>query len=84
MKFNIFEHFQAEPTVVLGERYSLVKWLSTNGLEQTFLGRDLHAPGHPDCMVRQFRLPEDHLSEIQAVRALFQAEVKGRSRLRVS
>lgn len=83
MKFNIFEYFQAKPTVVLGERYSLVKWLSTNGLEQTFLGGDLQAPGHPDCIVRQFQLPEDYLSEIQAVRALFRAEVEGRSRLKV-
>ena len=83
MKLNLFEAFEPENAIIiLGERYSLVKRLSTNGLEQTFLAKDLHAPGHPDCIVSQFRVPEDHPSDPPVIRTLFQTEVKAFSKLK--
>lgn len=79
MKLNLLEYFQPEPPVVLSERYSLVEKLEINGIEQTFIAKDLHAPGHPDCIVRQFHLPEAparNTLHLEAVRELFQSEVK--------
>ena len=81
MKLNIFEYFQSEPPIVIRERYSLVKRLSINGLVQTFLAQDLHAPGHPDCIVQQLQVPAEYATQLPAVRQLFQTEAKGFSRL---
>lgn len=85
MKFKLLEYFQPEPSVVLSERYCLVEKIGTNGLEQSFLAKDLHAPGHPDCIVRQFHLPEaialSSAEQMEAIRGLFQSEVEKFSQL---
>ena len=82
MKLDLFESFQPEGAVVLGDRYCLVKKLSENGPEQTFQAKDLNAPGHPACIVRQFKVPADCVLELPTVRKLFRADVKGLARLK--
>ena len=81
MKLNILEYFQPEPPIVLRERYSLVQRLSVTRRMQTFLAQDLHAPGHPECIVKQLHVPAERFTELSAVRKLFQTEANGLSRL---
>ena len=42
---------------LLGGRYQFIQALNTHPAGRTFLAADVHYPGHPKCVVREFRLP---------------------------
>ncbi|MDJ1182730.1 serine/threonine-protein kinase [Roseofilum casamattae] len=42
---------------LLNQRYQFIKTLGSNQLGQTHLVGDTHQPGHPRCVVKQFKLP---------------------------
>ncbi|NEO44728.1 MAG: hypothetical protein F6K55_11570 [Moorea sp. SIO4A3] len=39
----------------LGGRYKIISKLGAGGFGQTFLAQDLHLPGTPQCVIKQFK-----------------------------
>jgi serine/threonine protein kinase len=60
----------------LGGRYQVVSQLGVGGFSQTFLAQDLHLPGHPLCVVKQFKPQIDDPAHLPAARRLFDTEAK--------
>lgn len=59
---------------IVGGRYQIIEHLSGGGFGQTFLARDTHLPGKPQCVVKQ--LKPKNPSNLELARRLFDTEAK--------
>jgi tetratricopeptide (TPR) repeat protein len=60
---------------ILGSRYQIIHYLGGGGFGQTYLAEDLHLPGKPHCVVKQFHPTiENDPEALQAARRLFDTE----------
>ncbi|MFP4119641.1 protein kinase domain-containing protein [Coleofasciculus sp.] len=62
----------------LGGRYHVIEKLGVGGFGQTFLARDMHLPGHPQCVVKKLKpqVSDDDEEGLQTARRLFQTEAQ--------
>lgn len=67
---------QAVPHQKLGGRYKVINQLGVGGFSQTFLAQDLHLPGHPLCVVKQFKPQVADPIQLQTASRLFDTEAK--------
>jgi serine/threonine protein kinase len=67
---------QAVPHQKLGGRYKVINQLGVGGFSQTFLAQDLHLPGHPLCVVKQFKPQVADPVQLQTASRLFDTEAK--------
>lgn len=67
---------QAVPHQRLGGRYKVINQLGVGGFSQTFLAEDLHLPGHPLCVVKQFKPQVVDPVQLQTASRLFDTEAK--------
>lgn len=61
---------------ILGGRYQIVRHLGGGGFGQTYLASDLHLPGKPHCVVKQFKPRMSDPEALQAARRLFDTEAE--------
>ncbi|XGV95903.1 MAG: tetratricopeptide repeat protein [Leptolyngbya sp. BL-A-14] len=61
---------------ILGGRYQIVRHLGGGGFGQTYLANDLHLPGKPPCVVKQFKPRMSDPEALQAARRLFDTEAE--------
>lgn len=66
---------------LLGGRYRVVKILAKGGFGQTYVAKDLHRPGNPQCVVKQLKPASTNSSFLQNARRLFQTEAETLERL---
>jgi tetratricopeptide (TPR) repeat protein len=59
---------------VIGSRYQIIQHLGGGGFGQTFLAEDLHLPGKPQCVVKQFKPKTSEPEVLETARRLFDAE----------
>ena len=57
-------------------RYQIIQPLGRGGFAQTFLAQDLHLPGHPRCVVKQFKPQLNEPIVLQKARQLFHREAQ--------
>lgn len=60
----------------LGGRYHVIEKLGVGGFGQTFLARDMHLPGHPQCVVKKLKPQVSDEESLQTARRLFQTEAQ--------
>ncbi|MBW4691139.1 MAG: tetratricopeptide repeat protein [Lyngbya sp. HA4199-MV5] len=61
---------------ILGGRYQIARHLGGGGFGQTYLASDLHLPGKPPCVVKQFKPRMSDPEALQAARRLFDTEAE--------
>lgn len=61
---------------LLGGRYQLDRHIGGGGFGQTYLATDLHLPGNPSCVVKQFKPRTTDPEALQAARRLFDTEAE--------
>ena len=71
---NLFQ--PTNPDKPLGGRYKIISQLGAGGFGQTFLGQDLHLPGHPQCVVKQLKPQATDASSLETARRLFDIEAQ--------
>ena len=81
MKLNFFEPYKPKPSQIVAERYGIVKQLAANRNSQTFLVRDLHSPGQPDCVISRLDLPIDDAIARLEIAQRFEAEAEALSQV---
>jgi serine/threonine protein kinase len=64
------------PDSPLGGRYKILRQLGAGGFGHTFLAEDLHLPGQPRCVVKQFKPQSTDTSSFTTARRLFDTEAK--------
>ncbi len=57
-------------------RYKILQPLGSGGFGQTFIAQDLHLPGHPRCVVKQFKPQLTDFVALQKARKLFEREAE--------
>ncbi|UBF29163.1 tetratricopeptide repeat protein [Kovacikia minuta CCNUW1] len=62
------------PNRPLGGRYKIISRLGVGGFGQTFLAEDLHLPGQPQCVVKQFKPQTTDVESLKTARRLFDTE----------
>ncbi|MEM8546459.1 MAG: serine/threonine-protein kinase, partial [Cyanobacteria bacterium P01_H01_bin.119] len=72
---NLLKRFQPDPAR-LGGRYQVISQLGEGGFGQTFLARDLHLPGQPQCVVKQLKPQSTTSQALQTARRLFDTEAQ--------
>lgn len=60
----------------LGGRYQITHHLGGGGFGQTYLAEDLHLPGKPTCVVKQFKPNLEDPRAFQAAQRLFDVEAQ--------
>ncbi|NEP02640.1 MAG: tetratricopeptide repeat protein [Symploca sp. SIO2E9] len=60
----------------LGGRYKLISQLGAGGFSHTFLAQDLHLPGNPQCVLKQFKPQISDAQALQMARRLFDIEAR--------
>ncbi|MGK7934359.1 MAG: pentapeptide repeat-containing protein [Xenococcaceae cyanobacterium] len=63
-------------TLLLRDRYHLVKGLGKGGFGATFLAADISLPGNPLCVIKQLRPNTDNPQFLSMARQLFEREAK--------
>lgn len=63
-------------SLLIRDRYRVIKALGRGGFGATFLARDEILPGHPPCVVKQLQPSADSPHVLQMARELFQREAK--------
>ena len=66
---------------LLGGRYQITGRLGAGGFGQTFLARDRHRPGYPECVVKQLKPQVSNAEELRTARRLFETEAEVLSQL---
>lgn len=61
---------------ILGSRYHILQHLGGGGFGQTFLAKDLHLPGHPQCVVKRLQPRSADGLSLESARRLFNAEAE--------
>ncbi|MGK7901718.1 MAG: AAA-like domain-containing protein [Hormoscilla sp.] len=61
---------------ILAGHYHVVKPLGKGGFGQTFLARDSHLPGHPLCVVKQFKPIVRDRASLEVAKRLFDREAQ--------
>ncbi|MGD1897418.1 MAG: protein kinase [Phormidesmis sp.] len=74
-------HRSAATSPPLGGRYQISSSLGAGGFGQTFLARDLHLPGHPQCVIKQLQPNVSSQQALQTARRLFATEAEVLSQL---
>ncbi|NEO33849.1 MAG: tetratricopeptide repeat protein [Symploca sp. SIO3C6] len=65
-----------DPEKPLGGRYKLISQLGAGGFSHTFLAQDLHLPGNPQCVLKQFKPQISDTQALQMARRLFEVEAR--------
>jgi serine/threonine protein kinase len=65
---------QQAPAQKLGGRYQVIDQLGVGGFSQTFLAQDLHLPGRPCCVVKQFKPKLNEAAHLRTASRLFDTE----------
>jgi serine/threonine protein kinase/regulator of sirC expression with transglutaminase-like and TPR domain len=74
---NFFEKLGMKPAEQpLGGRYQVIEKLGAGGFGQTFLAQDLHLPGHPVCVIKQFHPQRQDDESLKTARRLFNTEAE--------
>jgi serine/threonine protein kinase/lipoprotein NlpI len=77
MALNLLNLFQpANSEKPLGGRYIVISELGAGGFGQTFLAEDLHLPGQPRCVVKQFKPQVSDAESLQTASRLFETEAR--------
>lgn len=61
---------------LLGGRYQVIRRLGSGGFSRTFLVADLHRPNHPQCVIKQLKLPHQDTGTLEMARRLFDTEAR--------
>ncbi len=61
---------------LLDRRYRIVQILSSGAFGQTYLAADTRRPGHPQCVVKQLRPPNNNSSILKTALRLFEKEAE--------
>lgn len=61
---------------LLGGRYQVVEVLAFGGFGQTYVAKDMHRPGTPECVVKHLQPASANSGFIQNARRLFQTEAE--------
>ena len=61
---------------LLGGRYQVVQVLAFGGFGQTYVAKDMHRPGTPECVVKHLQPASANSGFIQNARRLFQTEAE--------
>ena len=66
---------------LLDRRYRIVQILSSGAFGQTYLAADTRRPGHPQCVVKQLRPPNNNSKILKTALRLFEKEAEILERL---
>ena len=66
---------------LLDRRYRIVQVLSSGAFGQTYLSADTRRPGHPQCVVKQLRPPNNNSNTLKTALLLFRQEAEILERL---
>ncbi len=66
---------------ILVGRYQIVKHLGGGGFGETFIARDTHLPGKPECVVKKLKTQSTDSLNLQIARRLFDTEAQVLHRL---
>lgn len=66
---------------LLQGRYQIVQVLSIRMFCQTYLAQDTHLSDHPKCVVKHFRVDDQHPESLQTLKGLFHREVQALKKL---
>ena len=66
---------------LLDRRYRIVQVLSSGAFGQTYLSADTRRPGHPQCVVKQLRPPNNNSNTLKTALRLFRQEAEILERL---
>lgn len=61
---------------LLGGRYEIVGVLANGGFGQTYIAKDMHRPGNPQCVVKHLQPTNANSRFLQNARRLFQTEAE--------
>ncbi|MEA5501231.1 tetratricopeptide repeat protein [Limnoraphis robusta] len=61
---------------LLDRRYRIVQILSSGAFGQTYLAADTRRPGHPQCVVKQLRPPNNNSNILKTALRLFEKEAE--------
>ncbi len=61
---------------LLDRRYRIVQILSSGAFGQTYLAADMRRPGHPHCVVKQLRPPNNNSNILKTALRLFEKEAE--------
>lgn len=61
---------------LLDRRYRIVQLLSSGAFGQTYLAADTRRPGHPQCVVKQLRPPNNNSTILKTALRLFEKEAE--------
>lgn len=61
---------------LLGGRYEIVGVLASGGFGQTYIAKDMHRPGNPQCVVKHLQPTNANSRFLQNARRLFQTEAE--------
>jgi tetratricopeptide (TPR) repeat protein len=61
---------------LLDRRYRIVQILSSGAFGQTYLAADMRRPGHPHCVVKQLRPPNNNSHVLKTALRLFEKEAE--------
>ena len=61
---------------ILSGRYHIISQLGQGGFGQTFLAKDMHLPGKPECVVKQLKPKTSDPVALQTAKRLFDTEAE--------
>jgi serine/threonine-protein kinase len=67
---------QPDERVLLGGRYQIISYLGGGGFGQTYLAKDTHLPGDPDCVVKHLKPRLVDPLSLETATRLFETEAQ--------